>query len=136
MICIRFETLAVDVASSCLRATVYQTSGNRFRLSRDPAFGLLCFIKHLRCYLCCQRRLATSQACAPAYRRSTASVSSATLAVLGCRVASSPSDEEDVCLWISALRLPSSALPKMTVVTGYSMAGRGLFRNARSRTIG
>ena len=108
--------------------------GKLVGLSRDPELGLPCSNKHLRCYLCCARRLATSQAFAPAYRRSTSSVSSATLAVLGCRVASSPSDEEDCCLWISALRLPSSALPYVTVVAAYSMAARGLFRNARGPT--
>ena len=49
-------------------------------------------------------------------------------------MASSPSDEEGLCLGISALRLPTSALPYVTVVAASSMAGRGLFRNARSRT--
>ena len=88
-------------------------------------------IKHLRCRLCCARRFATSQAFAPAYRRKTASVSSATWAVLGCRVAPSPSDEErSLCPWISALRLLSSALPSVTVVAGCSMAGRRFARNA------
>ena len=98
--------------------------GKLVRLSRDLALGLLCLIIHLRCYLCCARRLATSQALAPAYRRSTSSVSSATLAVLDGRVASSPSDEEDLYLWISARWLRSNALPYATVVAAYSMAGR------------
>ena len=40
----------------------------------------------------CARRLSTSQAFAPAYRRSTSSVSSATFAVPCCRLESSPSD--------------------------------------------
>ena len=103
-------------------------------LSRDPALGLLCNILHLRCYLWCARRSATPQAFAPAYRRSTSSVSSSTLAVLGGRVASSPSDEEDLCLWMSALWLRSNALPYATVLAAHSLAGRGLFRKARRRT--
>ena len=41
---------------------------------------------------------------------------------------------KDQCLWFSALRLRSTALPYATVVAAYSMAGRGLFRNARRRT--
>ena len=48
----------------------------------------------------------------------------------GCRVASSPSDEERSVSWVSALQLRSSALPYVTIVAAYSMAGRGLFRNA------
>ena len=48
--------------------------------------------------------------------------------MLGSRVASSPSDVEDLCLWISALRLLSSAFPFVTVVAAYSKAGRGLFQ--------
>ena len=71
-------------------------------------------IKHLKCCLCCARRLATSQAFALAYSRSTSSVLSNTLAVLGCRVASSPTDVDDLCLWIQALRQRSSALPYVT----------------------
>ena len=51
-------------------------------------------IKHLRCYLCCWGRLPTSRVFAPEHRRSTSSVSSITLAVPSCSVASSPSDEE------------------------------------------
>ena len=127
MICIRFEAMprtlhrrAPELQCSRHREIGWIVKGSRVELP--------CSIKHLRCYLCCACRLATSQAFAPAYRRSTSSVSSATFAVLGCRVASSPSDEEDCCLWISALRLPSSALPYVTVVAAYSMAGRGLFR--------
>ena len=37
---------------------------------------------------------------------------------------------ENLFLWISALRLRSTALPFVTVVAAYSTAGRGLFRNA------
>ena len=108
--------------------------GKLVRLSRDPALGLLYFVIHLGCCLCCACRLARSQAFAPAYSRCSSSVSSATLAVLGCRVASSPSDIENRCLWISTLQLRSIALPCATAVAAYSIAGRGLFRKARRRT--
>ena len=109
MICIRFEAMPRTLRR---RAPELQCSRHREIgwIVKGSRVELPCSIKHLRCCLCCACRLATSQAFAP-YRRSTSSVSSATFAVLGCRVASSPSDEEDCCLWISALRLPSSALP-------------------------
>ena len=112
-----FRGYAADVGLSRSRATAQQTSGNmlgtyeiqllRFctsccqRLRSSGIRGTstklkqpseTTGIKHLRCRLCCARRFATSQAFALAYRRNTASVSSATWAVLGCRVASSPSD--------------------------------------------
>ena len=88
-------------------------------------------IKHLRCCLRCARRLATSQAFAPAYGWSTSPVSSATLAVLGCRVASSPTDVDDLCLWISILQLRSSALPFVTGAVSCPEAGQV----ARRRTM-
>ena len=109
-----FRGHAADVASSCSRAAVQQTSGDwlstreiqrwRFCTSRCYRSRSLSFVAHphenkinLRCRVCCARRLFTSHAFDLAYRQSTASVSSATLTVLGCRVESSPSDVEDLC---------------------------------------
>ena len=61
-----------------------------------------------------------SSICSGIQRRSTASVSFATWAVLGCRGASSPSDVEDLCLWIWALRLRFRSLPYVTDVAARS----------------
>ena len=58
--------------------------------TRGEATGIL----HLRCYLCCWRRLPISPIFASEYRRSTSSVSFITLAVPSCSVASSSADEE------------------------------------------
>ena len=66
------------------------TLGMRVTPTRREATG----IKHLRCCLCCWRRLPTSPVFVQEYRRSTSSVWSITLSGPGCRVASSPSDEE------------------------------------------
>ena len=63
---------------------------------------------------------------APEYRRSTSSVSSITLAVPIAAWRLRRLTRNDLCLWVSALRLESTALP----YAAYSMAGRGLFRNA------
>ena len=119
-----FRGHAANAASSCSRAAVQQTSGDwlstreiqRWRFctscchrSRSPSFVHTHLqtkwrdttgINHLRCRVCCARRLVTSQAFDLAYRQSTESVSSATLTVLGGRLESLPSDVEDLCLWI------------------------------------
>ena len=109
-----FRGHAAEVASSCSRAAVQQTSGDwsstreiqrwRFCTSCCHRSRSLSFVAHplenkinLRCRVCCARRLVTSQAFDPAYRQSTESVSSATLTVLGCRVEPSESDMEDLC---------------------------------------
>ena len=125
MLCIRFEDTCRGRCIVVLPSYGVADIGKSVRLSRDPALGLLCLIKHLRCYLCRERRLATSQACAPAYRRRASSVSSATWAVLGCRVASSPSDEErSVSLGFStsaAVNCASTCDSCCRVVDGRSM---------------
>ena len=74
------------------------------------------FSKHFKGYACCWRRLPTSQVFAPEYHRSTSSVWSITLSVL-------QSGERSVS-WVSALQLRSTALPCVTIVAAYSMAGR------------
>ena len=77
MICIRSEAMPRTLHR---RDPSYSVAdiGKLIGSSRDPALGDLSFIKHLRCRFCCARRLVTSQAFAPACRRSTAPVTSAT----------------------------------------------------------
>ena len=142
-----FRGHVAEVASSCSRAAVADI-GCLVEYSRDPALEVLYFVlpqkqitfirdapssktrsisdvvsvaragwSHLKHHL--------------AYCQSTESFSSATLTVLGCRVESSPSDVEDLCLSTWVLRPRSRALPCVTIIAAYSMAGKGLTRNAQ-----
>ena len=151
-----FRGHATDVALSCSRATVQQTSGDWLRTreiqrwrfctsyshrNRSPSFLTHPTEKQnqeIRQGSPISDAVSVARAgwshlkhFAVAYCQSTASVSSATLTVLGCRVESSPSDVGDFSVFGLRYFGCGRAIPCMTIVAVYSMAGRGLTRNAQ-----